>query len=150
MRVASASSLVTYEPVRVMREDGSIDPARDAQAMEDEVILADLGVAERRLERIDKDLKKGRSAEMEAERELLRFSSQNATGHGKIPWGIIAGSPNDTAASASSSSPIGWRLPAARRSRSIGSSCPRSFLPRVAVGSTDCCMMHCTAPRSSR
>src|SRR5688572_17723195 len=40
---------------------GSIDPARDAQAMEDELILADLGVAERRLERIDKDLKRGRS-----------------------------------------------------------------------------------------
>src|SRR5260221_1315189 len=31
---------------------GSIDPARDAQAMEDELILADLGVAERRLERL--------------------------------------------------------------------------------------------------
>src|SRR6476659_4705642 len=36
---------------------GSIDPARDAQTMEDELILADLGVAERRLERIEKDLK---------------------------------------------------------------------------------------------
>jgi len=35
---------------------GSIDPARDAQTMEDELILADLGVAERRLERIEKDL----------------------------------------------------------------------------------------------
>ena len=36
----------------------SIDPARDAQAMEDELILADLGVVERRLERLEKDLKK--------------------------------------------------------------------------------------------
>ena len=50
---------------------GRIDPARDAQAMEDELILADLGVAERRLERIDKDLKKGRSSELEKERELV-------------------------------------------------------------------------------
>src|SRR5579872_355827 len=33
---------------------GSIDPARDVQAMEEELILADLGVAERRLERIEK------------------------------------------------------------------------------------------------
>ena len=40
---------------------GSIDPARDAQAMEDELILADLGVAERRLERLEKDLKKART-----------------------------------------------------------------------------------------
>src|SRR6201988_3839002 len=54
----------------VAHPKGSIDPARDAQAMEDELILADLGVAERRLERIEKDLKKGRSAEPEKERDL--------------------------------------------------------------------------------
>ena len=51
---------------------GSIDPARDAQAMEDELILADLGIVERRLERIEKDLKKGRSAELEKERDLVQ------------------------------------------------------------------------------
>jgi GTP-binding protein YchF len=55
----------------VPHPSGSIDPARDAQAMEDELILADLGVAERRLERIDKDAKKGRSAELDKERDLV-------------------------------------------------------------------------------
>jgi GTP-binding protein YchF len=50
---------------------GSINPARDAQAMEDELILADLGVAERRLERIVKDLKKARSPEIERERDVV-------------------------------------------------------------------------------
>jgi GTP-binding protein YchF len=55
----------------VAHPSGSIDPARDAQAMEDELILADLGVAERRLERLEKDLKKGRSPELEREREVL-------------------------------------------------------------------------------
>jgi GTP-binding protein YchF len=50
---------------------GSIDPARDAQAMEDELILADLGVAERRLERILKDLKKSRTADLERERDVV-------------------------------------------------------------------------------
>ena len=50
---------------------GSLDPARDAQAMEDELILADLGVAERRLERLDRDLKKTRTADLERERELV-------------------------------------------------------------------------------
>src|SRR4029453_1353771 len=55
----------------VPHPSGSIDPARDAQAMEDELILADLGVAERRIERLDKDLKKGRSAELEKERDLV-------------------------------------------------------------------------------
>src|SRR5687767_2209359 len=56
----------------VPHPSGLIDPARDAQAMEDELILADLGVAERRLERIDKDLKRGRSTELEKERALVQ------------------------------------------------------------------------------
>jgi ribosome-binding ATPase YchF (GTP1/OBG family) len=46
-----------FRDPRVAHPSGAIDPARDAQAMEDELILADLGVAERRLERIEKDLK---------------------------------------------------------------------------------------------
>src|SRR6187399_60042 len=55
----------------VPHPSGSIDPARDAQAMEDELILADLGVVERRLERLEKDLKKGRSTDLERERDVL-------------------------------------------------------------------------------
>src|SRR6187399_2572655 len=64
--------------VRAFRDDavahpsGAVDPARDAQAMEDELILADLGIAERRLERIEKDQKKGKSAELEKERDLVQ------------------------------------------------------------------------------
>jgi GTP-binding protein YchF len=50
---------------------GSVDPGRDARAMEDELILADLGVAERRLERLEKDLKKSRSTDLERERDVL-------------------------------------------------------------------------------
>jgi len=63
--------------VRAFRDEavahsaGSVNPARDAQAMEDELILADLGVAERRLERLEKDLKKGKSAELERERDVV-------------------------------------------------------------------------------
>src|SRR5690349_7994350 len=63
--------------VRAFRDEsvphpaGSVDSPRDAQAMEDELILADLGVVERRLERLDRDLKKSRSAELEKERDLL-------------------------------------------------------------------------------
>jgi GTP-binding protein YchF len=55
----------------VPHPSGTVDPARDAQAMEDELILADLGVVERRLERIDKDLKKNKSADLSAEHDLL-------------------------------------------------------------------------------
>lgn len=50
---------------------GALDPARDAQRIEDEVILTDLGIAERRLERVAKDLKKARTGELEREHEVL-------------------------------------------------------------------------------
>ena len=63
--------LRAFHDPAVPHPSGSIDPARDAQSMEDELILADLGVAERRLERLEKDLKKGRSAELERERVVV-------------------------------------------------------------------------------
>src|SRR5918992_3708657 len=64
--------------VRAFRDEavahprGSVDPARDAQAMEDELILADLGVVERRQERLEKDLKKAKTTELERESDLLQ------------------------------------------------------------------------------
>ena len=61
-----------FRDASIPHPSGSVDPGRDAQAMEDELILADLGVAERRLERIEKDLKKGKSAELEKERDLVQ------------------------------------------------------------------------------
>jgi len=57
----------------VPHPSGSVNPARDAQAMEDELILADLGVAERRLERLEKDLKKMRSPDLERERDVIQI-----------------------------------------------------------------------------
>jgi len=50
---------------------GSIDARRDARAMEDELILADLAVVEKRLERLAKDLKKTRTTELEREQDSL-------------------------------------------------------------------------------
>ena len=51
---------------------GSVDPARDVRTMEEELILADLGVVERRLERLERDLKKASgNAELRKEQELL-------------------------------------------------------------------------------
>jgi GTP-binding protein YchF len=63
--------LRAFDDPAVAHPSGSIDPARDAQAMEDELMLADLGVAERRLERLDKDLKKQRTADLERERDVI-------------------------------------------------------------------------------
>jgi GTP-binding protein YchF len=50
---------------------GAVDPARDVRLMEDEVILADLGVVERRLERLERDLKKGNTPELRREQDIL-------------------------------------------------------------------------------
>ena len=50
---------------------GTVDPSRDVRTMEDELILADLGVVERRLERLERDLKKGQSAELKKEQDIL-------------------------------------------------------------------------------
>src|SRR6188474_1241195 len=63
--------LRAFQDPSVAHPVGSINAARDAQAMEDELILADLGVAERRLERLEKDLKKAKSADLEREREVV-------------------------------------------------------------------------------
>ena len=49
----------------------TVDPGRDARAVEDELILADLSVAEKRLERIERDRRKGASKELDREAELL-------------------------------------------------------------------------------
>lgn len=63
--------LRAFQGASVPHPSGSIDPGRDAQAMEDELILADLGLAERRLERLARDLKKSRSPDLERERDVL-------------------------------------------------------------------------------
>jgi GTP-binding protein YchF len=63
--------LRAFDDPAVPHPSGSIGPARNAQSMEDELILADLGVAERRLERLEKDLKKSKSADLERERDVL-------------------------------------------------------------------------------
>lgn len=63
--------------VRAFRDEsvphapGPIDPARDVRTMDEELILADLGIVERRLERLEKDLKKGGTAELKREQEVL-------------------------------------------------------------------------------
>ena len=60
-----------FRDAAVPHPGGSVDPARDAQTMEDELLLADLGVVERRLERLEKELKKNKSAELDKERDLI-------------------------------------------------------------------------------
>jgi GTP-binding protein YchF len=55
----------------VPHPEGSLDPARDLDLMETELLLNDLSVAGNRLERLGRDLAKRRTAELEAERDAL-------------------------------------------------------------------------------
>ncbi len=60
-----------FRDAAVPHAPGAIDPARDVRTMEEELILADLGIVERRLERLEKDLKKGQTPELKREHEVL-------------------------------------------------------------------------------
>ena len=51
---------------------GAIDPLRDLKNVEFDLMVSDLGQIEKRLERVEKDLKKMRSADLEKEFELLK------------------------------------------------------------------------------
>jgi GTP-binding protein YchF len=51
---------------------GPIDPLRDIKNVEFDLMVSDLGQIEKRIERVEKDLKKMRSADLEKEFELLK------------------------------------------------------------------------------
>ncbi|HSD67808.1 MAG TPA: redox-regulated ATPase YchF [Vicinamibacteria bacterium] len=60
-----------FESESVPHPDGAVDPLRDAKMLELELILADLGTVERRLERLEANIKKAHKAEDVAERALF-------------------------------------------------------------------------------
>jgi len=51
---------------------GEINPLRDAKTVEFDLIVSDLGQVEKRLERLEKDLKKMKNAELEREFDLIQ------------------------------------------------------------------------------
>lgn len=73
LRVVDALALVlrVFEDPTVPHEKGSIDPLRDRDDVGIELILSDLVVVEKRLERLEKDRKKIKSPEIEHEYEIL-------------------------------------------------------------------------------
>lgn len=73
LRTADALAHVVrlFRAPEVPLASGTIDPLRDVRTMDDELVLADLGQVERRLERIERDLKKGVRGELVEERSLL-------------------------------------------------------------------------------
>ena len=68
---ALAHVLRVFEDESVPHEHGSVDPLRDASELETELVLSDLMVVEKRLERLEKDRKKLRNPELDHELDLL-------------------------------------------------------------------------------
>ena len=68
---AFAHVLRTFDDPTVPHEKGSVDAARDLEDVETELILSDLVVVEKRMERLDKDRKKIKSPELDQEFALL-------------------------------------------------------------------------------
>jgi GTP-binding protein YchF len=68
---AFAHVLRLFADETVPHEKGSVDPHRDMDDVETELILSDLVVVEKRLERLDKDRKKIKNPEFDREFELL-------------------------------------------------------------------------------
>src|SRR5580693_7171333 len=73
MRVADALAHVLrlFQSDTVPHEKGSVDPIRDLEDVEIELILSDLVVVEKRMERVEKDRKKTKSPELDREFALL-------------------------------------------------------------------------------
>src|SRR5580700_2384341 len=68
---AFAHVLRLFEDDTVPHEKGSVDPLRDLEDVETELILSDLVVIEKRLERLEKDRRKIKNPELDREFELL-------------------------------------------------------------------------------
>jgi hypothetical protein len=69
---AFAHVLRLFADQTVPHEKGSVDPLRDLEDVEMELVLSDLLVVEKRLERVDKDRKKIKNPELDREFELLQ------------------------------------------------------------------------------
>ena len=68
---AFAQVLRLFADETVPHEKGSVDPVRDLEDVETELILSDLVVIEKRLERLDKDRKKIKNPELDREFDVL-------------------------------------------------------------------------------
>jgi GTP-binding protein YchF len=73
---AFAHVLRSFDDPSVPHEAGSVDPLRDLENVELELMLSDLAVIEKRIERVDKDRKKMKAPDLDREFEILeRFKA---------------------------------------------------------------------------
>jgi GTP-binding protein YchF len=84
LRVVDALAHVirVFESDTVPHEKGSVDPMRDFEDVDMELVLSDLVVVEKRMDRVDRDRKKTRAPELDKEFELLvRIKSELEANH---------------------------------------------------------------------
>ncbi|MGD8440148.1 MAG: DUF933 domain-containing protein [Holophagae bacterium] len=74
LRTADALMVVlrAFESGAIAHPKGTVDPLRDLEHIEEEFILQDQMVVERRLDRLRKDLQKRRDPDLESERDVLQ------------------------------------------------------------------------------
>jgi GTP-binding protein YchF len=68
---ALAHVVRVFDDPEILHSEGSVDPDRDIEIVDLELILADLDIVTRRIERLDKAQKRGLSADEQRERALL-------------------------------------------------------------------------------
>ena len=79
-----------FESASVPHPDGRVDPARDLAALDTEFLLSDLGVVERRIEKLQEGLKKGASKDKAAATaELALFEQMNETLSAERPLRVL-------------------------------------------------------------
>ncbi len=61
-----------FEDENIPHPEGSVDPARDVGLFELEMVFSDLAIIDKRLERLSKDLKRAKTAELELENAVLQ------------------------------------------------------------------------------
>jgi ribosome-binding ATPase len=69
---ALAHVVRAFDDPSIPHTAGSIDPLRDIRNVEFDLMISDLGQVEKRLERLEKDLKKMKTPELEKEFELIK------------------------------------------------------------------------------
>ena len=68
---ALAHVVRAFEDPEILHSEGSLDPARDVEIIDLELILADMEIVSRRIERLDQNAKRGLTNDEKRERALL-------------------------------------------------------------------------------
>ncbi|MCL5005222.1 MAG: redox-regulated ATPase YchF [Acidobacteria bacterium] len=90
---ALAHVVRVFEDSTIPVEGDAVDPKRDTESVELELILSDLAIVEKRLERLDKDLKKQKSPALE--KEHLALGKAKEALEGQKPLRELALSPEE-------------------------------------------------------